>query len=94
MVDYSKRKLILKSFGVLSSVRFDSDGNLFISNASGNQVQMVFSKWQRQIPQVHKKCIELIGCDVCIVTSQTTALWSTDDYFCDIKPNQINGEWL
>ncbi len=91
---YSKKKLIWKSFGVLSSVRFDADGNLFIANDSGHQVKMVFSKWYRQIPQVNKKCIGLIGCDVCIFTSQTAAPWSADDYFCDIEPNQVNGECL
>lgn len=78
-------RLISQPFGILKGVTLDSNGSLFITNNSGRQVEMVFSAWHRQIPQIHKKCLEYVGYDICIVTSQTTAKWSPSKYFCDIE---------
>lgn len=86
---FVQKKLISKQFGILKLVKLDAYGNLLITNDAGLQVKMAFSKWSQQIPQTHEKCLEYVGCDVCIVTSQTTAPWSTDNYFCDIKLNKI-----
>lgn len=83
-------KLISQPFGVLKNVALDGYGNLLITNSSGRQVKMSSSKWSRQIPQIHKKCLEHVGYDVCIVTSQTTAAWSPSQYFCDIKTSQVD----
>ncbi len=79
---------IKKTFGIINKVELDLEGNLILFSECGKLVSMKNSKWSQDIPVIQQKCLNHIGKDVDIITSQTTAKWSPLEYFCDIELTQ------
>ncbi|MGY5451441.1 hypothetical protein ACVFI8_10920 [Agarivorans sp. MS3-6] len=70
-------------FGTLANVRIDGSGNLVIINVEGRTLVMT-TKYP-QLEGVALKALRLVGRETTITTSQTTAEWSTMQWFCDIS---------
>ena len=81
-----EKDTVRTAFGVITSVRSDQDGSLYITNENNHEVKMSDrnKKWFRQIPAVKEKCIGYKGQKVDIITSQTTDDWKPKEYFCDV----------
>ncbi|GAB1621305.1 hypothetical protein AAOGI_13550 [Agarivorans albus] len=77
---------IRTAFGVITNIRSDEDGSLYITNENNREVKMSDKnkRWFRQIPEVKEKCIGYKGRKVDIITSQTTKNWKPAEYFCDV----------
>lgn len=78
-----RRQIIERDdFGVLTKVYRDNYNNLWIESASGNILKMT-TKFQ-EINFIENKAKRMIGNKIKIFTSQTTANWSSIQYFCDV----------
>lgn len=84
-------KRIKKGFGVIETAGLDVQGNLVLTSRCGKIVEMRCSKWSQEIPTTYQKCLNHIGRDVDVITSQTTSSWSPLKYFCDIQLKQLKG---
>ncbi|CAM4439799.1 hypothetical protein [Vibrio agarivorans] len=79
----TKQRVRNEGFGVLSKVQRDRYNNLVITNSDGKSLKMT-TKYP-EIGEIEAKATQLLGCTVAVFTSQTTANWSTLEYFCDLE---------
>ncbi|MDN2481174.1 hypothetical protein [Vibrio agarivorans] len=79
----TKKRVRNEGFGVLSKVQRDRYNNLVITSSDGKRLKMT-TKYP-EIGEIEAKARQLIGCTVAVFTSQTTANWSTLEYFCDLE---------
>ncbi len=58
-----EKDIVRSTFGIITSVKSDADGSLYITNENGHKVKMSNKnkKWFRQIPAIKEKCNEYTG---------------------------------
>lgn len=59
---------------------------LTITFSDGNTLKLVREKYERYVAAVMAQAQVLTGKHIIVITSQTTANWSTMQYFCAIRP--------